>query len=505
MERVATTIFSARRPAPAVFAAVREARISRSVYAATVVWAIGFAAAAAVRHWLFLQRRYDLGNMTQAVSATAHGHFLEVTEAGGAQVSRLGIHVDPIIALFAPLWWLWPSPVVLLVVQAIALAAGAAPLFWFARKHLPSEKDAALVAGAYLLAPSVGWNAIVEFHPVALAVPLLIFSIWFLDEDRFWPFAAAAGAAMLCQEQVGLIVACLGLWHAWHKRRLVPGIAIASVGLLVSALDFGVILRHFSGGSPYSGRYAAVGGSVTGILQNLFTHPAVFVHGVQAWDLLGLLLVLPVLGICFGSGLTLVAAPQVAMLLLSDRTGDWYFAAQNVLTIIPFVYAGTVLALARFARVSEGRRPRVVAGHVLAASIAMAVTLGPFNPVGKHLPSSSRLAAERHAVSLVPADARVSVTNHLGSHLAARRYLYVFPVVKAADWVVVDSADDNLPDMGYLQHRTGITVGTRDLYRQPQLMRRELKALERSPHWKLAYQSDNVYVFTRKLASAARA
>jgi uncharacterized membrane protein len=208
---------------------------------ATAISAAVWSTVADVRESLYVDQRQDLGNFTQAVWATAHGHFLQVTEAGGTEVSHLGIHVDPIIAAFAPLWWLWPSPSLLLTVQAIALASGAIPLFWLARKHLPHQRDAALVAGAYLLCPTVAWNAVVDFHAVALAVPLLLFSIWYLDEERFLAFAATAGAATLCQEQIGLIIGCLGLWYAWRERRLGVGLAIAAAGFAVSAIDFRVL------------------------------------------------------------------------------------------------------------------------------------------------------------------------------------------------------------------------------------------------------------------------
>ena len=80
-------------------------RVTRLVYAATFVWTIGFAVAAAVEQHLFLLRRYDLGNFTQAVWSAAHGHLFRVTEVGGAEVSRLGIHVDPIVAALVPLFY----------------------------------------------------------------------------------------------------------------------------------------------------------------------------------------------------------------------------------------------------------------------------------------------------------------------------------------------------------------------------------------------------------------
>ena len=62
--------------------------------------------------------------------------------SAGEQISRLGAHVDPILVVFAPLWWLWPSLVMLLTVQAVAVALGALPVFWLARKHLESERAA---------------------------------------------------------------------------------------------------------------------------------------------------------------------------------------------------------------------------------------------------------------------------------------------------------------------------------------------------------------------------
>jgi uncharacterized membrane protein len=478
--------------------ALLASRVGRVVYVATFLWAVGFSIGAALeQHW-FLLRRYDLGNFTQAIWSTAHGHLLEVTEVGGAQVSRLGIHVDPILLLLVPIWKVWPSPVMLLVVQALAMAAGSVPLFWLARKHLSSERDAALIAAAYLVSPTVGWNALHEFHAVALAVPLLIAAIWFIDEGRVGAFCVAAGAAALCQEQIGFVVACLCFVYAWRYRRLFPWVAIGLMGALVSVFDFVVVLRHFSSGSPYYGRYATVGGSFSGIVHKLFTDPvAILGHGLTPTTLILVgLLVLPVLGLCFNSTLILAATPVFALVMLSDRVGDLDFKAQVVLPIIPFIYGGTVLALAR-----RGPNARLQAAHVFAASMAAAVLLGPLHPGGGRMPSRAHVTAAQRAVALVPAAAAVSATNYLGAHLATRRHLYVFPVIKTASWVVVDANDLYLPNMTFLRERPGIGVGTRDLYYQPKLMRQVLGRLNASPLWQRVYSSDGISVFNRRRAS----
>src|SRR5947208_4105010 len=184
---------------------MRIPRARPLLWAAMTAYAAGFAALSVLRHKAFETGRFDLGNMVQAVWSTAHGNLLQVTNLHGAQVSRLAAHVDPILVLFAPLWWIWPSPNLLLTAQALAVALGALPLFWLARTHTGSARAALGFSLAYLLFPATGWLSLNEFHPVALACPLLLFAIWYLDEDRLLPLAFFSALAALTRVEVPLV------------------------------------------------------------------------------------------------------------------------------------------------------------------------------------------------------------------------------------------------------------------------------------------------------------
>ena len=70
----------------------------RLLWAAMAAYGAGFTALSALRHRAFETGRFDLGNMVQAVWSTAHGRPLEMTSLRGEQVSRLGSHVDPLLA-----------------------------------------------------------------------------------------------------------------------------------------------------------------------------------------------------------------------------------------------------------------------------------------------------------------------------------------------------------------------------------------------------------------------
>src|SRR5207244_3306445 len=189
-------------------------------------YATAFAALSVLRHDAFVTGRFDLGNMVQAVWSTAHGQLLRMTDLHGEQISRLAAHVDPILVLFTPLWWIWPSPNMLLVVQAVAIALGAVPVYLLARKHLGSGRAGVGFALAYLVYPATGWLTLNEFHPVALATPLLLFAFWHLDQDRLVPFALTAVAASACKEEIALVVAGFGIWYAFARGHRAVGAVI---------------------------------------------------------------------------------------------------------------------------------------------------------------------------------------------------------------------------------------------------------------------------------------
>ena len=54
---------------------------------------------------------------------------------------------------------------------------------------------------------------------------------------------------------------------------------------------------------------------------------------------------------------------------------------------------------------------------------------------------SPLVRAERHAVSLIPDGVSVSASNIIGGHLSNRRQILLFPVIRDAEWIAVDTAD----------------------------------------------------------------
>lgn len=420
---------------------------------AAAAFAAVFGTVAILRHRAFESGRFDLGNMTQAVWSTAHGDVLSVTDVNGEQITRLGSHFDPILAALAPLWWLWPSPEALLVLQAVALAAGAIPLYLLARRHLP-DRPAAAIAGAYLLFPPVQWLTVSDFHPVALATPLLLAAWYFLDAGRLWPFALLAAAAIATKEHVGLAVAGLGAWYALDRGERRRGAVIAVGAGAVAVVAALVVVPYFApAGGAFESRYEdpSLDGRDLGYVARLL---------------------LPLALVPLGAPAALLAAlPELILNALSSVRTQTSVQTHYAATIAPALLVATVFGVRRLG-------PRA-AYAVLAAAVAGAVALGPLGRVETR--ADAHDAALRRAVALVPDDAAVSATNALGAHLSARERVLSFPVLARADWVAVDTTRLTFLDS-----------------LRPDRSRGPLADLRRDRSWTLVFEEDGVLLFRKR-------
>ena len=142
----------------------------------------------------------DLGQIDQAVWNSSRGRFVEMTDYGYIS-TRMSDHVEPILALVSPVFWVWDDVRALLLLQVAATALGAWPLYELALRQMaallsPADRSkiwlwepvrqaaqpvALALAAAYLLAPQLQSAVLTEFHAIPLAVPLILWALWALQ------------------------------------------------------------------------------------------------------------------------------------------------------------------------------------------------------------------------------------------------------------------------------------------------------------------------------------
>jgi uncharacterized membrane protein len=462
-----------------VAATAREGVRGRIVlYAFSSIYAAILLAAGATNYLLYLAPRYDLGNMIQTVWSTSHGHFMQMSGGTGENISRLSFHFDPFLALLVPLWWIWANPVVLIAAQALALVSGVFPVYWLARKHVADSRLAVAFGIAYLLYPATQFNTFtpIGIHAVSFATPLILYAIWFLDEDRLILFALFGLVAATTKEEIAAAVGGLGIWYAVRRGRKRTGLLIFAAGYGISLANILFVIPHFApnGQLSFTGRYADVGGTPGGMLSTAVHDPVAFVHQVTTLHKLAFLLLLfaPFIGLWLFEPIMLLGAlPDLAVNLLSAKPAQTTVFYQYTAGIIPFVVAASVLGAARLRR---GRRAPTLL--LVAASCFALWSPLDYSFVSLHGRSSGETAAARAALRLIPPNVPVSASQTLGAYVSTRRSVALFPYVGKASWVIVGKkVNEDPPTFG-----------------------RKVRQLRTSTAWTTVFDSAGVTVFERR-------
>jgi uncharacterized membrane protein len=466
----------------------------------TLAFVLTFATLSLRRHAALGSNGLDLGNVNQALWNTAHGDFLAFTNMAPVR-NRLALHVEPILLLAVPFYWVGlGGPRLLLIGQAIIVGLGAVPLYLIARDVLSgstkyggpgsggvehgvrskeTEKSGRISGAsyppfptpyslllvifplAYLLLPALEAAVMYDFHAVTLAPTFLLFAFYFGLKRRPWLFIFFVTLVLASKEDMGLTVAMLGLFMLMAWRRWRWGGATVLVGLAWFVIAVFLIQPRFSptGGNIQADRYAWLGDTPSTVIGTLLRHPVmVWDHVWQGANLSGYLagLLLPTAFLsAFGPLAWLPALPSLAINLLSGnpftwRLEDFHYAAP----IAPFVLIATVYGVQRLGKWA-GRRSEAASRYtlivaltlLLVASLAYHYARG-FSPMARSFqpwPITDHHRRANYVFGRVPPDAALFAQSNLNPHVSGRRVLYQDPAV-----LTDPGSLDGLPPPDYL-------------------------------------------------------
>ena len=283
----------------AVTAGYRWSRNLIGVGALTALVAVLYCVFALAQFYTFRTSSYDLVIFDEAVRS--YSHFLPGTSiikglhnGFGPHFSELGDHWSPILAALAPLYWIYSGPQTLLVAQAVLFALAIPPLWVFTRRAFggaPGGRDgtndsvgrkatvaAYLVSIAYALSWPIASALAFDFHEVAFAPVLIAVALERLQAGRLRTALIALAALLLVKEDMGLLVAGIGIYLAVARPRVVRRqLLVACIlivgGILDTVIATYVLIPAFGGRSDYYWAYTALGMNGQQAIVHLITHP----------------------------------------------------------------------------------------------------------------------------------------------------------------------------------------------------------------------------------------
>lgn len=365
---------------------------------------------------------WDLGIFEQEVRAYADLRA-PIVDIKGPGYLILGDHFSPIVALLAPLYWLWPSAEALLFAQAAFFALGAV-IVGRTTQQLLGGRSGLCVTVAYGLSWGIQEAVKSDFHEIAFAVPLLALVCRALLLERWTAALLWSLPLVLVKEDLGATVAVVGFLLFVYGRRL-RGALLAAFGVAAFVVTLMVLIPAASSAGTYDywqkidkngEQDVSMVDSVLGVLNSSTKiEMLVFLIGITAF-------------MALRSPLTLLIIPTLGWRLLSQDSNHWGMVWHYSAILMPVLF----LAMADGVRRSRAsQRPWLssYAKAVVPVSVAIAVAMTQHLPLRDLLRPESystdaRTEAARAALKAIPVGARVETDITLMAHLTSDRTVY---------------------------------------------------------------------------------
>jgi uncharacterized membrane protein len=420
-----------------------------SVWRDPVLWAVAaavFGAYFVISLFKLLRLQpssWDLGIFTEYIKQLSLLHA-PIVDIRGPGFNLLGDHFTIGLAVLAPFFRVFPSPVTLLFFQAAAVAVSVFPVA-AAGTAFAGRTAGRLIGFAYGFSWGLQQMIDFDFHEIALAVPLLAFSLSALVRRR--PAAAIAWAVPLVfvKEDQGFTVAAIGLlmgvtaafppdlargWRSrlpfagggggddrWGNGRtaLWGGLFLMAWGLFWSLLAITVIIPHFN---PLHEYYYWKNGGVVGGNQS-FSLGGLIGQTASGWPTkltTVVLLLLPTAFAALGSPVALLTLPSLALRFMSTNTAYWGTEWHYNATLMPILFIAAAEAIGRMRAddlaPADGLDARLLDGRLTGAALTGAGRGRRGSPPG--LPGAARAAGDAvrqagHAVRRAGQTARRTV------------------------------------------------------------------------------------------------
>ncbi|MFA7229746.1 MAG: DUF2079 domain-containing protein [Victivallaceae bacterium] len=197
----------------------------RIVIIACMTFSLIYASLSCLRYYQMIYGLWDFGHYEDEIRNMAV--FNGFLKGSGGYCE----HFVPLIAFWVPFYWIWDSPYMLLIGQAVLLGAAGIPLYFCASRMLKAPGWPLLIVLMYLLNPYLSRFTLYEYH-MGCFYPILFFSAWiaYLHHKK-WLFLALLFSPVLAKESFCIVIIAVGLYLCSRRKSFKLG--LTCLGLVV--------------------------------------------------------------------------------------------------------------------------------------------------------------------------------------------------------------------------------------------------------------------------------
>lgn len=360
-------------------------------------------------------------------------------------LSHFAVHFSPVYYLLLPVYFVFPSPITLLVMQSVIISSGVIPLYLLCRKYKFSNLTSFCASVVYFGIPGIVGGNFYYIHENVFLAPFLLWLFYFIEKNKAVPVVVWALLVMSVKEDAPVYIIFIGLYLLFSKRNIRLGAVLTGIALVYFVIVTGCI-EKFGDGAMFNrfDNFSKDGKptTMTGVILTVFRNPAYFISECFENGKIQFFIqfFLPVLFLPFFTkhySRFILLCPVILVNLMSDYYYQHDMGYQYVFGPGAFVVYLTVLNLSDIENVKRSKLAITAAVCSALVFSSMFVSKADYlKTYALHMEEHNSIA---QALELVPDDASVAASTFFVANLSQRNEIYELESTEnEADYYIID-------------------------------------------------------------------
>ncbi len=390
---------------------------------------------------------FDFGIFSQVYYYMSKTGISYATSVRDYMTTQLHIHFSPILYLILPFYYIFPSPITLLVMQGVLMALGLIPLYKLCKHYKLNNFYTVVIGLIFIFHPSIIGGNMYYFHENNFIVPLILWLLYYVEKNNYKMIIVFAFLTCFVKEDAPIFVVIIGLYYMFFKEKRKIGTGLF-VGGLVYFFSVILFLHHFGDGVMNIRYHYFIddNDSLIKLILNVFKNPGYLLSVISDSDrfmfLTYILVPLGLIPLLFKKKRQLILyIPILIICLMSNHIHQYQIKFYYGFGPTAIFFYLLIVNLKEIKK--ETRDKLLITGLSSALIFFASIYFLEFKNYTYYKNEREKIAILNEAINMVPKENSVKATTFLVPQLSQRDYVYQYEKGDVhkdllTDYIVID-------------------------------------------------------------------
>lgn len=170
------------------------------------------------RYLTYSNSTFDFGIFTQMYENMKQTGSISTTLERNRVLSHFGVHFSPIFYIALPIYFIFPSPVTVQLIQAFMVALPVIPIVLISRKYKLSNWMTVGAVLLYALYPATAGGTLYDIHENCFLTFLILMAIWAIEKKKNILTAIMVLLVFFVKEDAPVYIMVLGTFYLFSRK-----------------------------------------------------------------------------------------------------------------------------------------------------------------------------------------------------------------------------------------------------------------------------------------------